>query len=128
MKLSVLLLCLFTLAVSTEARPKKQKKERFPYGTWMRSQEEDQDPNAAWLLYRPDSYAFPPARGRSGVMIKKDGRMALIGPSAVDGRDTSWGKWHQLAGCQLKISVPGSALQSLRWKDAGKGRLFIELK
>ena len=123
-----LLLLLALISMATEAKPKKQKRNLFPFGTWMRSHEEDADPNAAFLLYRPDHFPFPPARGRSGIIVKKDGRFALLGPSAVDGRDTSWGNWKQDAAQKFLISVKGSSLSSLSWKSAGRGKLLIELR
>jgi hypothetical protein len=128
MRSTAAIFLLFLLPFSLISKPKKQKKVRFPFGTWMRSQEEDKDPNASWLLYRPDSFSFPPARGRSGISVQKDGRFALIGPSAVDGRDTSWGSWKQDGRQTFQIAVEGSAFQRLSWKTAGKGRLLIELK
>ena len=118
----------FFLLLSTGAKPKRQKKMAFPFGTWMRSQEEDSDPNAAWLLYRPGSYSFPPARGRSGIMVQKDGKFALLGPSPSDRSDTTWGSWKKGKNNELSIEISGSSLKTLRWKSAGKGRLLIELQ
>lgn len=128
MKHVISILMIAAISSGFVLKPKKQKKSSFPFGTWMRSQEEDKDPNASWLLYRPDSYAFPAARGRSGVTVLKDGRFALIGPSAVDGRDTSWGTWEREAGNGMAISVKGSSLSHLSWRKAGKSLLEIELK
>jgi hypothetical protein len=128
MKYRITLLLLFILPLTLISKPKKQKKVRFPFGTWMRSQEEDKDPNATWLLYRPDSYNFPPARGRSGIIVQKDGKFALLGPSPSDLRDTTWGTWKQSTGQRLQVSVEGSSLTQLNWKKAGKNQLLIELK
>ena len=119
---------LFFAFLAISAAESTNRCKSFPFGTWMRSQEEDKDPNADWLLYRHGSYNFPPARGRSGVIVKKDGRFALLGPSAVDGRDTTWGSWKKVSEQEMAISVEGSALNSLKWKPAGKGKLLISLK
>ena len=128
MKHVISILMIAAISSGFVLKPKKQKKSAFPFGTWMRSQEEDKDPNASWLLYRPDSYKFPPARGRSGVTILKDGRFALLGPSAVDGQDTSWGTWKREAKNRLAVSVSGSAFKQLNWKTVKSGILLIELK
>lgn len=128
MRIQRLIFLLIILPLWMQAKPKKQKKMRFPFGTWMRSQEEDKDPNAAWLLYRPGNYEFPPARGRSGFIVQKDGKFALLGPSPADRSDTAWGSWKQEAAGRLHIEVSGTALSQLSWKSAGKGRLLVELK
>jgi hypothetical protein len=128
MRIQGLIFLLIILPLWMEAKPKKQKKMRFPFGTWMRSQEEDKDPNAAWLLYRPGSYEFPPARGRSGFIVQKDGKFALLGPSPADRSDTAWGSWKQEVAGRLQIEVSGTALSQLSWKSAGKRRLLVELK
>ena len=128
MRIQGLIFLLIILPLWMQAKPKKQKKMRFPFGTWMRSQEEDKDPNAAWLLYRPGSYEFPPARGRSGFIVQKDGKFALLGPSPADRSDTAWGSWKQEVAGRLQIEVSGTALSQLSWKSAGKRRLLVELK
>ena len=106
----------------------KTKKMKFPFGTWMRSQEEDKDPNTTWLLYRPDSYDFPPARGRSGFTLLKDGTFILIQPSPVDGRQEKPGKWKLVSPGIIRISVPGSSLSELHWKQKDKGLREVEMK
>jgi hypothetical protein len=128
MRIEKLLFLLLILPLWIQAKPKKQKKMKFPFGTWMRSQEEDTDPNASWLLYRPGTYNFPPARGRSGFIVQKGGKFALLGPSPADRSDTVWGKWKQEAAGRLQIEVSGTALSQLSWKSAGKRRLLVELK
>jgi hypothetical protein len=124
-----LFLLIFLLIHPETEFQKKQKKttkvKAFPFGTWMRSQEEDKDPNASWLLYRPGTYDFPPARGRSGFIVQKDGKFALIGP---DRRDTTWGTWKQSSSRELEIAVPDRGLKKLSWRKSGKNRLEVELK
>jgi len=129
MKLVLLIFMLLFPETDFQQGPKKVKKVKsFPFGTWMRSQEEDKDPNASWLLYRPGTYDFPPARGRSGFIVQKDGKFALIGPSPADRRDTSWGTWKQSSSRELEIAVPERGLKKLSWRKSGKNRLEVELK
>jgi hypothetical protein len=109
--------------------PNQKEKGDFPAGTWMRSQEEDKDPNSEGShFYRPASYPFPAARGRSGFVLRSDGKFALIKPSALDGRDTVWGSWTSSQPNQLKISVPGSSLTALYWKKVEKELYSVELR
>jgi hypothetical protein len=127
LSLTVLFICC-AMVTNPERKSTSKKKKKFPYGTWMRSQEEDKDPNSSWLLYRPDSYDFPPARGRSGFSVLKDGTFSLIQPSAVDGRETKAGTWKLVSPGLLQIKVPGSSLTELRWKRKGKDLLEVEMK
>jgi hypothetical protein len=119
---------LFVIVLMSSGCPKKKEQGSFPFGTWMHSHEEDADPNGQWLIYRPGNYNFPPARGRSGIIVQKDGKFALIGPSAVDGRDTSWGSWSRVDAVTLEIKVEGTSLSKLSWNQQGKGILRIGLK
>ncbi len=127
LSLTVLFICC-AMVTNPERKSTSKKKKKFPYGTWMRSQEEDKDPNASWLLYRPEGYDFPPARGRSGFTLLKDGTFTLIQPSPVDGRQEKSGKWTMGATGLFRISVPGSSLSELRWKVKEKGLLEVEMK
>ena len=127
LSLIVLFVCSAMVAIS-DRKLYGKKKKKFPYGTWMRSQEEDKDPNGTKLLYRPEGYDFPPARGRSGFTLLKDGTFILIQPSPVDGRQEKPGRWTSVSPGTFRISVPGSSLTELRWKVKEKGLLEVEMK
>lgn len=105
------------------------KKTQTPFGCWMNSHEEDQkDPGEISKTYRPCSFSFPAARGRSGFILKKEGEIGLIGPNSVDGRDTTWGNWVLIGPAELKISFSQSNLSRLKWKREGRKKLKVELK
>lgn len=108
--------------------PGKKKQNGIPFGTWMHSHEEEKNPDATWKLYRPAAYAFPPSRGRSGFVILKNGRFALLGPSPSDRSDTVWGTWKKEAAGRLGIVVSGTELKQLSWRRAGKDKIEAELK
>lgn len=103
-------------------------KEKLPFGTWFRSQEEDLDPASGWQKYRPSDYPFPPARGRSGYILKKDGSFAILKPSPLDGRDTLWGRWKFSSTDRLMLEIPSSGITQFRWKKIGVGLLEVEMK
>jgi hypothetical protein len=117
------LLASFSSGVAEEAICKAD----FPNGTWMRSQEEDKDPNSEWLLYRPSSYNFPASRGRNGFICLNDGRFGLIQPSPTDGRDTTWGTWKKDSRNRLKIKFENGLLNSLEWKKVEKGLFQVRI-
>ncbi|AQA03076.1 hypothetical protein BVC93_12245 [Mycobacterium sp. MS1601] len=61
-----------------------------PQGRWRHSFEEDHD---GITVYRPESYTFPPARGRGGVEFGPDGGFIDWGPGAADVPQGRHGFW-----------------------------------
>jgi hypothetical protein len=58
--------------------------------TWIRSFEDDKDGTQA---YRPETYEFPPARGREGWRFEEDGTLKKQAIGAADGYVSQRGKW-----------------------------------
>lgn len=58
--------------------------------TWIRSFEDDKDGTQA---YRPETYEFPPARGREGWKFEEDGTLKKQAIGAADGYVSQRGKW-----------------------------------
>ena len=56
-----------------------------PTGRWLHSREEDTDDVE---VYRPESWDFPPARGRRGIEFCPGGELRLIGPGPGDRPET----------------------------------------
>ncbi|MFT4164030.1 MAG: hypothetical protein QM650_02170 [Microlunatus sp.] len=71
-------------------------------GRWMHSHEED---TANTEVYRPASYRFPPARGRTGFELSADGRAEYLGIAAADGTDHLAARWELQPGNELRITV-----------------------
>jgi hypothetical protein len=65
---------------------------------WMHSREED---TAAEMVFRPASYDFPPARGRTGFELRPDQTLVEIGIGPTDRVEESSGKWKLGPGNEL---------------------------
>ena len=59
-------------------------------GTWLISREENRGDT---LVYRPNSYKFPPSRGRTGFAIKPYGRFEQVEIAPTDGLAGRPGTW-----------------------------------
>lgn len=71
-------------------------------GTWLHSREEDQGDT---LVYRPNTYKFPPTRGRTGFAIGPSGRFTQYDIAPTDGLQGQPGTWTLLAGNRLLIQL-----------------------
>jgi hypothetical protein len=83
---------LMLLAVATCQSPKKKLPKSLDEleGTWLQSQEENRGDT---LVYRPNTYAFPPARGRTGFEVKPYGRFTQYDIAPTDGLAGREGTW-----------------------------------
>ena len=68
---------------------------------WVHSHEEDAQ---GVSVYRPASYRFPPARGRTGFHLRAGGQLTYFGIARSDGAEPSSGTW-TLDGARLRITV-----------------------
>jgi len=59
-------------------------------GTWLASHEEN---HGDTLVYRPNTYKFPPTRGRTGFAIKPFGRFEQFDIAPTDGLTGREGTW-----------------------------------
>lgn len=92
---------------------------------WVHSHEDDR---ADFRAFRPAAYAFPPARGREGFEIKKDGNCThhQIGP--VDVPVLVEGKWSMPDKQILRIAPSdGSAAIDLHILSVDKDMLKVQL-
>ncbi len=81
-------------------------------GTWRHSHEEDRD---GQTVYRPDTYDFPPSRGRRGFTLRADHTGMLIGISPRDGSTTDACRWaldEREGGIVLTLSQEGAPLEA----------------
>jgi len=58
--------------------------------TWLHAVEED---SADVLVYRPNTYAFPPSRGRTGFGLEENGTFRLLSIAPTDGLEEHIGSW-----------------------------------
>lgn len=104
-----------------------KEKSDVPVGCWMHSREEDTNQNEVFKTYRTCKFSFPASRGRNGFLIKADGTIGLIGPSPVDGVDTTWGTWVQIEKNQLKLSFNTTKISRLSWQKSSSKILLVDL-
>jgi hypothetical protein len=100
---------------------KSHEQQNALYGTWWRVPEED-TPGAA--VYRREGSPLPPARGRRGFTLEKEGRATLHGPSATDRRESTEGHWHVDADGRLHIDGVASVPTSIT--HVGKDKLILK--
>ncbi len=78
------------------------------YQKWVRSYE-DEKGQPGVKVYRPESYSFPPARGREAISFQKSGSLVRfdIGPS--DGQKIIMGTWVKTKFSHtMKVTVQGA--------------------
>jgi len=71
-------------------------------GTWLNSYEENRGDTIA---YRPNTYAFPPSRGRTGFAIKPYGRFVQFDIAPTDGLAERPGTWTAEGATRLRIHL-----------------------
>ena len=71
-------------------------------GTWLSSYEENQGDT---LVYRPNTYRFPPTRGRTGFAIKSYGRFEQFDIAPTDGLTGRPGTWAPQGLTKLRIHL-----------------------
>ena len=71
-------------------------------GTWLNSHEEN---HGDTLVYRPNTYKFPPARGRTGFAIEPYGRFTQFDIAPTDGLAGREGTWTATGPHSLRIHL-----------------------
>ena len=69
--------------------------------TWLHANEED---NGDVKIYRPNTYHFPPSRGRTGFSLEADGVFHLYAIAPTDGLEEHTGKWKMARKDLLQIT------------------------
>lgn len=62
---------------------------RLP-GTWLHAFEED---HGDTLVFRPNTFAFKPARGRTGFQVEAGGALTQFDIAPTDGLEAHQGRW-----------------------------------
>jgi hypothetical protein len=97
--LALLLLAATCQSPNNKALPKSMKEYE---GIWLSSHEENR---ADTLVYRPNTYHFPPARGRTGFAIKPYGRFVQYDIAPTDGMEGHPGTWTADGATRLRIHL-----------------------
>ena len=71
-------------------------------GTWLVSREEN---SGDTLVYRPNTYHFPPSRGRTGFAFKPFGRFEQFDIAPTDGLAGRAGTWTANGSSRLRIHL-----------------------
>ena len=105
MRLFTLLICLSVALLAATCRPGAEATDaplKQLEGTWLHSYEED-DENVQ--VYRPNTYAFPPARGRTGFAFDRAGLFTQYDIAPTDGLEGHKGKWTAESETVLRITL-----------------------
>jgi hypothetical protein len=95
------------------------------FGVWLHSYEEDTETTT---VYRTRGYAFPPSRGRDAVEFRPDGTFIEYGSGPDDRGQAVTGRWHDLGGGRIQITIPQDGERSSMWRilSIAHGVLAIE--
>lgn len=83
--------------------------------TWLHSYEEDEGDT---LAFRPNTYDFPPSRGRTGFMLEKGGTIRQYEIAPTDGLQEILGRW-EFSGNRailVKLQEEEDTLQQYRFE------------
>jgi hypothetical protein len=97
--------------------------EESLHGRWVRSHEDDTEGE---LVFRPASYDFPPARGRTSIDLRPDGSYVESAPGPVDVPEEHTGRW-SLEGNRLILEAEGDR-PNQAWEIAAAGDESLALK
>ena len=98
--------CHSTSQLSAQAVQHPQASELLR--TWRHSQEEDQ---GDVQVYRPATYAFPPARGREGYTFAPAGQLTKLAIAPTDGTQPLPGRWRWETARILHLTLAGPPQQ-----------------
>jgi len=103
MRLFTLLACLSILLLAATCQPgtnttQMKQLER----TWLHAHEEDE---GDLRVYRPNTYAFPPSRGRTGFTFDHNGLFTQLDIAPTDGLESHKGKWTVENDHTLRITL-----------------------
>ncbi|RSK51414.1 hypothetical protein [Hymenobacter rigui] len=104
MRLFTLLACLSVLLLAATCNPdaKTTSQMKSLERTWLHAHEEDQ---GDVRVYRPNTYAFPPSRGRTGFAFDHNGLFTQYDIAPTDGIEGRKGRWTAENDHTLRISL-----------------------
>ncbi|GAB3305925.1 hypothetical protein [Hymenobacter tenuis] len=104
MRLFTLLCCLsvLLLAATCNNDPKTAMKLQQLERTWLHAHEEDQ---GDIRVYRPNTYAFPPSRGRTGFAFDHNGLFTQYDIAPTDGIEGRKGRWQAEGDNTIRIML-----------------------
>ncbi|WP_018477049.1 hypothetical protein [Pontibacter roseus] len=105
------LLCILCLLLLANTCRKKAEAELLGQ-TWLHSYEEDED---NIMVYRPNSFDFPPSRGRTGFVLEREGvaKQYVIAPT--DGLEEQLGLWEYKDKNTIQVHIQGNGHPEQRY-------------
>jgi hypothetical protein len=79
-------------------------------------------------VYRPKGYKFPPARGRTGFEIKKDGEFVLLDIAAADGTEKVKGQWKLEGKNKVSVTFPGTDRKAMKFEVVSCDGKVLKIK
>ncbi|WP_299755179.1 hypothetical protein [uncultured Pontibacter sp.] len=96
-------LCMFCLIFMAATCKKNDRVAAQLAGkVWLHSFEEDEE--GLWV-YRPNTYDFPPSRGRTGFSLEPGGVFKRFEIAPADGLEEEQGEWEQLEKDLVQIRM-----------------------
>ena len=99
------LLCLLCLLFLANTCKKNTLEAELLGKTWLHSYEEDE---GDIMVYRPNTYDFPPSRGRTGFALEEGGVLKQYDIAPTDGLEEHVGKWTQLNKDKVQVHFEGN--------------------
>ena len=94
-------------------------------GTWLASHEEN---SGDTLVYRPNTYHFPPARGRTGFALKPYGRFEQFDIAPTDGLKGREGTWTAAGDTRLRIHLADGQSPDYTLEILGLNKQVLKLR
>jgi hypothetical protein len=91
-------------------------------GRWGHSFEEDHDDV---IVYRPESFDFPRARGRAGIELRPDGSFVDWAIGAGDAAEARPGAWQLAGGDTVRIVGASGEARALQVAHVSADRLEL---
>jgi hypothetical protein len=110
----------------TERAPSPtQASKALPDSLWQHWVHSFEDDGPGFRAYRPRSYAFPPARGREGFKLDRDGRYVQYAIARGDGNVEVAGTWKRVAPDTLEVKTAGGSAERLQILSVADGVLKL---
>lgn len=94
------LLCLLCLVFLANTCKKSTLESELLGKTWLHSYEEDEDDVT---VYRPNTFDFPPSRGRTGFALEEGGVLKQYEIAPTDGLEEHTGKWSKIDKDKVRV-------------------------
>ena len=102
-----------------------QATQALPDSLWQHWIHSFEDDGPGFRAYRPKGYAFPPARGREGFRLERDGRYVLYAIARGDGNAETAGTWKRVAPDTLEVKPAGGDAERLQILSVTDGLLKL---